>query len=282
MARPLRLDFPGALYHVTSRGDRKGRIFLDDSDYLAWQATLALVCTRCHFIVHSFCQMPNHYHLMVATPEGNLTMGMRQLNGQFAQYFNRRHGLVGHVFQGRYKAILVQKETYLLELARYIALNPVRAGLAKVPEAWRWSSHRLLLENGSAPDWLDQECLLERFSTHSAQALAMYCQFIQAGLEGSNPLIRTCHQLVLGDDDFVARHKSMAGPGALRAVVKPQRRLAAMSLAEYAACHPDRQLAMAAAYRSTAFTMSEIAAHFNVSVRTVNRAVKLAEQSDMD
>jgi len=209
-------------------------------------------------------------------------MGMRQLNGQFAQYFNRRHGLVGHVFQGRYKAILVQREAYLLELARYIALNPVRAGLAQVPEAWRWSSHRLLLENGSVPDWLDQECLLERFSADGAQALTMYRQFVLAGLGAGNPLVRTCHQLVLGDDNFVARHKSLAEPGALRAVAKPQRRLAAMSLAEYAARYPDRQSAMAAAYRSTAFTMSEIAAHFNVSARTVNRAVKFAEQPGTD
>ena len=124
MTRPLRLEFPGALYHVTSRGDRCGIIFRDDRDREAWLEVLRTVCMRCHFVVHVYCQMTNHYHLMIETVEGNLSQGMRQLNGIYTQQFNRRHGLVGHVLQGRYKAILVQKEANLLELARYIVLNP--------------------------------------------------------------------------------------------------------------------------------------------------------------
>lgn len=141
MTRPLRLEFPGALYHVTSRGDRRGTIYLDDTDRLAWQEVLALVCERYHFVVHSFCQMSNHYHLLVETVEANLSQGMRQLNGVYTQHFNRRHKLVGHVLQGRYKAILVQKENYLLELARYIVLNPVRAHMVASPDDCYWSSH---------------------------------------------------------------------------------------------------------------------------------------------
>jgi putative transposase len=116
MTRPLRLEFAGALYHVTSRGDRKNLIFRDDLDRLAWLSMLAKVCKRLNFVVHSFCQMSNHYHLLIETIDGELAAGMRQFNGAYSQYFNRRHDLVGDVLHGRYKAILVQKERYLLEM----------------------------------------------------------------------------------------------------------------------------------------------------------------------
>src|SRR4051812_12351362 len=124
MTRPLRLEFSGAVYHVTSRGDRQQTIYQDDADRVAWLEILGLVCVRFNFVIHSFCQMTNHYHLVVETADGNLSQGMRQLNGRYSQHFNRRHQLVGHLFQGRYKAILVQKESYLRELIRYVALNP--------------------------------------------------------------------------------------------------------------------------------------------------------------
>src|SRR6266550_1709297 len=117
MARPLRIEFPGALYHVTARGDRREDIYLDDKDHSQFLTLLGEVCHRFNWIVHAYCLMTNHYHLVIETPDGNLAKGMRQLNGVYTQNFNRRHGRIGHVFQGRYKAILVQKETYLLELA---------------------------------------------------------------------------------------------------------------------------------------------------------------------
>jgi len=138
MARPLRLEFAGALYHVTSRGDRREEIYSDDQDRQIWLDTLGRACDRFNWVVHAYCQMTNHYHLVVETVDGNLSRGMRQLNGQYTQGFNRRHNLVGHLFQGRYKAILVQKEAYLLELSRYVVLNPVRAGMVKRPEEWPW------------------------------------------------------------------------------------------------------------------------------------------------
>ena len=127
MARPLRLEFSGALYHVTSRGDRREDIYLDDADRGNYLSVLSEVCDRFNWLVHAYCLMSNHYHLLIETPDSNLAMGMRQLNGVYTQRFNRRHARVGHVFQGRYKAIIVQKDSYLLELARYIVLNPVRA-----------------------------------------------------------------------------------------------------------------------------------------------------------
>ena len=159
MARPLRLEFPGALYHVTSRGNRRERIFRNRADHLAWFSEADRACRRFHFLVHAFCLMPNHYHMLIETPEGNLGQGMRQLNSAYSQYYNRRHDLVGHVMQGRYKAILVQKEAYLRELARYIVLNPVRASIVGRPEEWDWSSYRFMLGE-PAPSWIATEWLL--------------------------------------------------------------------------------------------------------------------------
>ena len=117
MARPLRLELIGALYRVTSRGDGREDIYLSDDDRLAWLDTLAQVCDRFNWVCHAYCEMGNHYHLLIETPDANLSKGMRQLNGVYTQSFNRRHQRVGHVFQRRFKAILVEKGSYLLELA---------------------------------------------------------------------------------------------------------------------------------------------------------------------
>ncbi|MDY7075923.1 MAG: transposase, partial [Chloroflexota bacterium] len=131
MARPLRIEFAGALYHVTSRGDAQEDIYRGDDDRLRFLDVVGEIGDRFGWVVHAYCLMDNHYHLLVETPNANLSKAMRQLNGVYTQAFNRSHGRVGHVFQGRYKAILVQKETYLLELARYIVLNPVRARMVR-------------------------------------------------------------------------------------------------------------------------------------------------------
>jgi REP element-mobilizing transposase RayT len=140
MVRPLRPEFAGGLYHVTSRGDRREDIFVSDEDRLAWLGIVGTACERFNWICHAYCLMTNHYHVVVETVEGNLAQGMRQLNGVYTQYVNRAHGRMGHVFQGRYKAILAEKEAYLLELARYVVLNPVRARIVAQAEDWPWSS----------------------------------------------------------------------------------------------------------------------------------------------
>lgn len=142
MARPLRLEYAGAVYHITSRGNAKQAIFCDDIDRQAFLAIVGSTVKRFGWTVYAYCLMGNHYHLLVETPVPNLSRGMRHLNGLYTQRFNRRHGRVGHVLQGRFGAILVERETYLLELVRYIALNPIRAGIASGPEKWRWSSYR--------------------------------------------------------------------------------------------------------------------------------------------
>ena len=133
MSRPLRIEFDGALYHVTSRGDRQEPIYEDDQDRRAFLYVLGSVVERFRWICHAYCLMGNHYHLVIGTPEGNLSKGMRQLNGVYTQISNRRHGRTGHLFQGRYKAILVDKDAYFLEVSRYVVLNAVRAGMVKQP-----------------------------------------------------------------------------------------------------------------------------------------------------
>lgn len=274
MARPLRIEFPGALYHVTARGDRKRSIFFDDEDRELWLDILGVVCRRANFVIHAYCQMGNHYHLMLETLEGNLSDGMRHMNAFYSQEINRRHGLVGHLFQGRYKAILVEKESYLLELARYVVLNPVRGKLVAEPEDWHWSSYRSVLGKQLPPSWLDTDWILGQFAPERQIAIDRYREFVLAGIGKESPLVHTQHQIMLGSTDFVQQHCLGLRDVNLTAVVKEQRRLSVLELDEYRALHPDRDQAMAAAYKSTAFTMGEIARHFGVSRQTVSRAVQ--------
>ncbi len=277
MARPLRLEYAGALYHVTSRGDRREDIYFDDDDRIAWLKILGSVCARFNWVVHAYCQMTNHYHLLVETVDGNLSRGMRQLNGQYTQQFNRRHGMVGHLFQGRYKAIVVQKETYLLELSRYMVLNPIRAGMVKQLEDWSWSSYRAVADLDESPQWLDTDWLLSQFGKRRKKAIEDYRKFILEGKGASSPLNDARHQLLLGDDAFVERHRAKMNPEELREVSKAHRRTLALPLAEYQQRYDQRQEAMARAYLSGAYTMREIGEYFGVHYMTVSRAVRRFE-----
>lgn len=280
MARPLRLEYAGALYHVTSRGDRREDIYRDGRDREVWLEGLATVCQRFNWLVHAYCLMHNHYHLLVETVEGHLSRGMRQLNGHYTQRFNRRHDLVGHLYQGRYKAILVQREAYLLELSRYVVLNPVRAGLARQPEDWPWSSYRAMIGTASVPDWLDTDAVLSQFGKQRTKAVRAYRRFVMEGEGVPSPLERTRHQLLLGDDAFVERCQKNQAPDALREVAKVQRRSIALSLEDYQQRYPTRDEAMARAYGSGAYTMAEIGQHFGVHYMTVSRAVRKFEGTD--
>ncbi|MYM67386.1 addiction module toxin RelE [Pseudoduganella sp. FT55W] len=265
MSRPLRLEFADAIYHVTARGDRQQAIYRDDTDRLAWLSMLASTCARFNFSVHSFCQMTNHYHLLLETGEANLSRGMRQLNGLYSQYFNRRHQVVGHLFQGRYKAILVQKDLYLRELARYVVLNPVRAGMVSDIADWNWSSYHFMTQQPCPPVWLQTDWILALFGTSRQEAMEAYRHFVLAGIGEASPIKRTRHQLILGDDAFVSRHRSCQAGVSLSEVTKEHRRAMALSLAEYEAKFTDRDMAIFEAYHSTAYTMTQIAFHFGIS-----------------
>jgi REP element-mobilizing transposase RayT len=277
MARPLRLEFAGGIYHVTSRGDRREDIYLDDDDRADWLEVLDKVCGRFNWVVHAYCQMTNHYHLLVETVEGNLSKGMRYLNGQYTQRFNRRHKVVGHLFQGRYKAILVQKDAYLLELTRYVVLNPVRAGMVDELEDWRWSSYPAIVGLEASPEWLDTDWLLSQFAKYRKTAIKRYQQFILEGKSLSSPLNNVRHQLLLGDDSFVNQYLGEKKPEELRELSRAHRRSLAQPLSEYQKLYGERNEAMARAYLSGAYTMAEIGEHFGVHYMTVSRAVRQFE-----
>ncbi|HHT9135604.1 MAG TPA: transposase, partial [Candidatus Avalokitesvara rifleensis] len=157
MARPLRLQYPGALYHITARGNERKAIFRSDEDREGFLVILAQAVDRYRLILHAYVLMGNHYHLLVETREANLSLALRHLNGLYTTYFNHIHRRVGHLFQGRYKAILVEKESYLLELSRYIHLNPVRAQVASQLQSFVWSSYLDYVGRRRAPKWLTRE-----------------------------------------------------------------------------------------------------------------------------
>jgi REP element-mobilizing transposase RayT len=182
VTRPIRIEFQGALYHVTSRGNRPEAIYEDDADRVQFLAVLGDVVQTLNWVCHAYCQMGNDYHLGIETPDGNLSKGMRQLHGVYTQKSNRRHGCVGHLFQGRYKAIRVDSDAYLLELTRYVVLDPVRAGLVAVPGDWRWSSYRDMVGERSPPDWLATDGLLAQFSIDRREAQHRYAEFVTQGV----------------------------------------------------------------------------------------------------
>jgi putative transposase len=274
MARPLRLEFAGALYHVTSRGDRQEPIFRNDGDRHAWLRILACVCSRFSWNIHAFCQMGNHYHMVVETLYGNLSRGMRHLNGEYTQRFNFRNATVGHLFQGRYKAILVQRQTYLLELSRYVVLNPVRAGMVSTPAAWAWSSYAMTCDDAPAPDWLQTDWLLSQLAEQRSVAVHAYREFVFAGRGMGSPLANTRHQLVLGDEEFVKRFGAGEMPVDRTETTRPHKKGVALALHEYRRNFDDRREAMARAYLGGAYTMAEVAEHFAVHYKTVSRAVR--------
>ena len=274
MSRPLRLEFHGALYHVTSRGDGREDIFLNDGDRALFQDVLADVTGHFNWTVHAYCLMGNHYHLLAETPDGNLSQGMRQLNGVYTQRFNRRHQRVGHVFQGRYKAIIVQKESYLLELARYVVLNPVRARMVRGAGDWPWSSYRATAALVDAPDWLSTDWILSAFATRRGEAINRYKVFVAEGRNQPGVWEQLKNQIYLGSEAFVQQIQAM--PPAtedLSEIPLPQRRKPAKPLAHYAQQSSGRDEAIALAYASGGYGLKEIGEHFGLHYSRVSRIV---------
>jgi putative transposase len=199
MARPLRIEFAGALYHVTSRGNARASIFLEDADRHRFLERLGEMVATYRWECHAYCLMTNHFHLLVGTPEPNLSAGMRRLNGFYAQWFNDRHGRVGHVLQGRFTAIVVEREAHLAELARYVVLNPVRAGMVRSPERYEWSSLRAAVGLAPAPPWLDCRSIVERFGSPRR-----YLEFVHEGIGGPSPWADR-EGVILGSEAFADR-----------------------------------------------------------------------------
>lgn len=209
MARPLRLEHAGALWHVTCRGNERRTIFRDDRDRRLFLALLAEVVELFAWRLHAYVLMGNHYHLLLETPEANLSRGMHRINAIYSQRFNRRHDRVGHLLQGRFGAILIEKERHLLELVRYVVLNPVRAGLVHDPDEWPWSNYLATAGLGQAPTWLDTEWTISQFGV-GAGARCAYREFVSSGTGRlDRPWKNVAGQLFLGSADFRKRMRTM-------------------------------------------------------------------------
>lgn len=213
MARPLRLEHPGAIWHVTSRGNERRDIVRSDADRRAFLSILAESVTIHGWILHAWVLMTNHYHLLVETPVPTLSLGVKRLNELYAERFNYLHDRVGHLFQGRFKGILVERETHLLELLRYIVLNPVRAGAVRHAGDYAWSNYRSTAGLEPAPAWLETAWTLEQFGAGSkplADAREGYRQFVGAGRGAEyNPWELVVGQLYLGGEQFCERMQTM-------------------------------------------------------------------------
>jgi REP element-mobilizing transposase RayT len=195
--RRPRIEFPGAVYHVTSRGNDRARIFWDDADRHTFLVGVGDVAGREHFSILAYCLMGNHYHLVLETRAGNLSGGMQRLNSSFAQSFNRRRSRVGHLFQGRYYSSMIVEQSHLLEVSRYVVLNPVRAGLCQSPESWRWSSFRATAGLDPAPAFLTLGTILEHFGPDAARAQARYRDFVFEGSGLPTPVAAAGRRLQL-------------------------------------------------------------------------------------
>jgi putative transposase len=178
MPRQPRIQVPGGIYHVDTKGCAERFIFVDDVDRTSFEEILALVVRKHEWSCSSFCLMGTHYHLLVTTPHGDLAEGMHRLNGLYAQTFNRRHGAAGHVFMSRYHAEFIQTDSHLLETTRYVALNPVRAGLCERPEDWPWSSFAETIGMRPARPYIASDVLLELFADDPELARARFHAFV--------------------------------------------------------------------------------------------------------
>jgi putative transposase len=273
MARPLHLEFEGALYHVMARGNAREPIFLDDADRASFVANLGRVADRFDWRVWAWCLMGNHYHLLVETLRATLSRGMREVNGIYTQGFNRRHQRVGHVLQGRYKAILVDKDSYLLEVSRYVVLNPVRAGLAETAGEWAWSSYRAVMGRDPAPAWLAVDGTLRLLHAERGPARRAFARFVADGAGAEDALPPVEHQPLLGSEAFVERMVARAAKHPASPEV-PRRARVVRSLTAIARDTDDRDGAIRAAYATGGYTLRQIGDHFGLHYSVVSRIAR--------
>ena len=275
MARHLRHEYPGAVYHVTSRGNARGRLFLTEADEQAFLRTVARVVADCGWLCHGYCLMGNHYHLVLETPRPNLALGMRRLNSTYAQGFNQLHGRVGHVFQGRYKAIFIEKEAHLLEVCRYVVLNPVRARLCATASDWHASSYRATAGQATVPPFLTVSWILSQFATRTRIAQDRYRAFVADGLR-QDPWQELRGQIYLGSEHFA---RILNEPSEeIEEIPRTQWQPVQRPLDELFRKHGANALALA--YREEGYRLSEIAEHLGVHYATVSRRLRKLETPD--
>ncbi len=280
MSRPLRIEYAGAVYHVTSRGNEKKSVFKTDRDRENFLNTLQHVNKRYNWICHAYCLMTNHYHLLIETPDGNLSLGMRQLNGVYTQLFNKSHGRIGHLFQGRFKSILIQKDSHLLEVCRYTVLNPVRARMVQSPEDWAWSSYLATAGKTKPHACLTTDWVLEQFSGKRGKAEKEYRQFVQWGIGEKSIWTDVRGQALLGEDDFVdklvdhlKKHKNVPEiPRSQRFATRPSLEKIFSDCIQANKRKRDKMIVQAV--EKHGYRQSEIARHLGLHAGTVSRLLR--------
>jgi len=282
MARPLRLEYEGAVYHVTSRGNAGTKVFRDDTDRLRFLEVLGTVVERFGWICHAYCLMANHYHLLIETPQPNLSRGMQHLNGVYTQWFNRRHLRAGHLVQGRFKSIVVEKESYLLELARYIVLNPVRAKLVRSARDWRWSSYRATAGQTDPPGFLTVDCLLSQFARNRGKATRAYRDFVKRG-KGVEVWENVTAGVLMGGDPFVQSLKPLLRDIEENREIRRDERLAVRpTLEELFAGVADkaaRNERIHAAVRKHCYRLKEVGDHLGLCYSTISVIAKRVDEN---
>jgi len=277
MARPLRIEYEGALYHVTSRGNAREKIYLADGDRREFLSILAHVVPRFGWLCHAHCLMSNHYHLLVETRAPNLSKGMQLLNGIYTQRFNRGSKRTGHVFQGRYKAILVEKESHLLELARYVVLNPVRAKMVRSAREWPWSSYRATAGQCEVPEFLTVDWILSQFGANLATATSAYRRFVSHG-RGVNVWEELRAGSLLGSDEFAEEMKPLLREAPLDPnILRRERDAARPSLDMLFAGVEDkasRDQRIHEAVREHHYTLQQVGEHLGLHFTTVSIIAK--------
>ena len=205
MARPLRIQYPGAFYHITARGNERKDVYKNNRDREKFLSYLGTATERYGARIHAYCLMSNHYHLLLETPDGNLPQIMRHINGAYTTYFNVKRQRSGHLFQGRYKAILVEADEYATQLSRYIHLNPVRAGMVEEPGDYRWSSYQYYAGWQTPPEWLQTDFITDFFGGKKSIAQKRYREFVCSLLnqEYESPLKEVVASTILGSAPFV-------------------------------------------------------------------------------
>ena len=243
-------------------------------------SVLAEVVERFRWVCHAYCLMGNHYHLLIETPEANLSLGMRQLNGVYTQRFNRLHARVGHLFQGRFKAILVERDSYLLELARYIVLNPLRARMVKSVARYPWSSYHATVGQVDRPSWLHTDWVLSQFAKGRAVAQRRYAAFVLQGKNIPSPWPELKGQALLGSEKFVDKMRPLLeGKGDLSEIPRAQRLLHRPSLKRLfpKTVRMDKSLRDAAIHKAClefGYAMAATAREAGVHYSTVSKIIK--------
>lgn len=205
MARPLRLQYLGAFYHISSRGNERKAIFRSEADRKKFISYLESAHERYHALIHCYCLLDNHYHLLLETPRGNLSQILHHINGAYTTYFNVKRKRAGHLFQGRFRAILVEKEVYGQELSRYIHLNPLRAGMVENLADYPWSSYAYYVGMKKRPSWLETRMILGYFSENEHRAHGKYQAYLEEASHTPirNPLKEVFASTFLGNQRFI-------------------------------------------------------------------------------